>query len=247
MVSRSHFSPCTASSLELVPSFKHDAPRTLGISTTWQRSAGTYIFAVVPVHAVEQEVWWAFASTCRDILHILTSRDRSNFLVESCRSTCSCIEYFQSGKRSFGCVYDPYHSNIYVCAKLTLPFQSGDRIYTATVQDWLWPARRWQGVIFSHLRATGHCSSLFCEPDAMHADIPTLGSLRRMRRASHEGFNQRAIVKYESLQRREALYTAIRILDSPGTWEGGVKRYVCLLVPHPCVICFYQHLYRVLY
>ncbi|KAF9463393.1 cytochrome P450 [Collybia nuda] len=47
---------------------------------------------------------------------------------------------------------------------------------------------------------------------------------RRMRRATHEGFNVRAVEKYRSLQEVEAARLAINLLHSPNNWDLHFKR-----------------------
>ncbi|KAI0703469.1 cytochrome P450 [Cytidiella melzeri] len=48
---------------------------------------------------------------------------------------------------------------------------------------------------------------------------------RRMRRASHEGLNVRAIKIYESIQAKAAAQAVSNILAQPGSWEDHIKRF----------------------
>ncbi|KAI0792996.1 cytochrome P450 [Irpex lacteus] len=48
---------------------------------------------------------------------------------------------------------------------------------------------------------------------------------RKMRRASHESFNPRAVEKYLPIQAEAAAHAVSRILAQPDSWEDNLKRY----------------------
>lgn len=48
---------------------------------------------------------------------------------------------------------------------------------------------------------------------------------RKMRRASHEGFNAHASEQYQPLQAKQAMLTVLGILKDPDCWEEHIRQY----------------------
>lgn len=49
-----------------------------------------------------------------------------------------------------------------------------------------------------------------------------------MRRAAHEGFNIRAVEKYQSIQHDTVVIAMLRTLANPSTWETNLATYVVI-------------------